>query len=100
MPRPLAFSDPDYVRSILERAGFAGVKIERETPDVIGSTPEEEEYACITGPPAELIDEKKPDDAMRETIRRQMAEAFAAYARSGPTLLPSTVFLVTGQRPL
>jgi SAM-dependent methyltransferase len=99
-PGPLAFSDPGYVRSILERAGFAGVKIERETPDIIGSTPEEEaEYACIMGPPARLIDEKKPDDAVRETIRRQMAEAFAAYARSGPTLLPSTVFLVTARRP-
>jgi len=28
-----------------------------------------------------------------------MAEAFADYARGGPMLLPSTVFLVTAQRP-
>jgi SAM-dependent methyltransferase len=99
MPGPLAFSDPGYVRSILERAGFAAVKIERETPDIIGSTPEEEaEYACSMGPPARLIDEKKPDDALRETIRREMTEAFAAYARNGPMLLPSTVLLVTARR--
>jgi hypothetical protein len=51
------------------------------------------------GPPARLIDEKKPDDAVRETIRREMAEAFAAYASSGPMLLPSTVFLVRARRP-
>ena len=100
MPGPLAFSDPGYVRSILESAGFADVVIHRETPDIIGSTPEEEaEHACIMGPPARLIDEKKPDDTVRETIRREMAEAFATYARNGPMLLPSTVFLVTARRP-
>ena len=100
MPGPLAFSDPGYVRSILESSGFANVVIDRETPDIIGSTPEEEaEHACIMGPPARLIDEKKPDDAVRETIRREMREAFAPHARSGPMLLPSTVFLVTARRP-
>jgi SAM-dependent methyltransferase len=98
-PGPLAFSDRDYVRSILERAGFGDVVIDRETPDIIGFTTEEEaEYACVMGPPARLIDEKKPDQAVRATIRREMAEAFAAYARGGPMLLPSSVFLVTARR--
>jgi SAM-dependent methyltransferase len=98
-PGPLAFSDPDYVRSILENAGFADVGIDRETPDIIGSTPvEEAEHACIMGPPARLIDEKKPNDEVRETIKREMREAFAAHARNGPMLLPSTVFLVTARR--
>jgi SAM-dependent methyltransferase len=99
MPGPLAFSDPGYVRSILDSAGFADVVIDRETPDIIGATPEEEaEHACVMGPPARLIDEKKPDDAVRETIRREIREAFAAYARNGAMLLPSTVFLVTARR--
>jgi len=98
-PGPLAFSDRDYVRSILERAGFADVVIDRKTPDIIGSTPAEEaEYACVMGPPARLIDEKKPDQPVRATIRQEMADAFAAYARGGPMLLPSTVFLVTARR--
>ena len=39
MPGPLAFSDRDYVRSILERAGFADIVIDRETPGIIGSSP-------------------------------------------------------------
>ncbi len=99
-PGPLAFSDRDYVGSILERAGFADVVIDREAPDIIGTTPEEEaEYACVMGPPARLIDEKKPDQAVRATIRQEMTAAFAAYARGGPMLLPSTVFLVTARRP-
>ena len=99
-PGPLAFSDAGYVRSVLEKAGFTNVVIDRETPDIIGSTPDEEaEYACTMGPPARLIDEKKPGEAVRETIRREMVEAFAAYAQGKEMLLPSTVFLVTARRP-
>jgi hypothetical protein len=51
------------------------------------------------GPPARLIDEKKPDDAVRETIRREMTEAFAVYAGVKEMRLPSTVFLVTDAPP-
>jgi SAM-dependent methyltransferase len=99
MPGPLAFSDRDYVRSILETAGFADIEINRETPDIISSTPEEEaEHACIMGPSARLIDEKKPGDAVRATIRREITEAFAAYAGDKEMRLPSTVFLVTARR--
>ena len=98
-PGPLAFSDRDYVRSILERAGLTDIVIDRENPDIIGSSAEEEtEYACTMGPPARLIDEKRPDEAMRATIRREMTEAFAAYAQANGTLLPSTVFVVRARR--
>jgi SAM-dependent methyltransferase len=98
-PGPLAFGDPGYVRSILEKAGFADIDVNRETPDIIGSGPEEEtEYACMMGPPARLIDEKKPDDATLATIRREMTEAFAAYAQANSRLLPSAVFVVTARR--
>jgi len=100
MPGPVAFSDPGYVRSILETAGFADVEINRETPAIIGSAPEEEaEHACIIVPAGRLIDEKGPDDAVREKIRQEMIEAFAAYAGGKQMLLPSTVFIVTAQRP-
>jgi SAM-dependent methyltransferase len=99
-PGPMAFSDPDYVRSFLGTAGFEAIAVHRETPDIIGSSPEEEaEHACIMGPSGRLIDEKKPDDAMRETIRREIVEAFAAFAKGREMLLPSTIFLVTGKRP-
>jgi SAM-dependent methyltransferase len=37
-PGPLAFSDRDYARSILERAGFTNIVVDRETPDIIGSS--------------------------------------------------------------
>jgi SAM-dependent methyltransferase len=99
-PGPMAFSDPDYVRSFLQTAGFADIAIDRETPLIAGSTPDEEaEHACIMGPSGRLIDEKKPDDALRERIRQEMIEAFAAFARGQELRLPSTVFVVTARRP-
>jgi SAM-dependent methyltransferase len=99
-PGPMAFADPDYVRSFLRGAGFAAIEIHRETPGIIASTPREEaEHACIIGPSGRLIDEKKPDAATRERIRRDIEEAFAAAVSGGNTRLPSTVLVVTAQRP-
>jgi hypothetical protein len=87
------------VRSILERAGFTNIVVDRETPDIIGSSPEEEtEYACTMGPAARLIEEKKPAEAMRATIRREMIEPFAVYAQANGTLLPTTVFVASAHR--
>jgi SAM-dependent methyltransferase len=98
-PGPMAFSDPDYVRSFLGAAGFATIEIHRETPLIVGASPEEEaEHAGIMGPPARLIDEKKPSEAVREAIKRDMIAAFTAHAQGGAISLPSTVFLVTARR--
>jgi SAM-dependent methyltransferase len=100
-PGPMAFSDPDYVRSFLGTAGFSAIEIRRETPTILGATPvEEAEHACIMGPSGRLIDEKQPEPPVRETIRREMTEAFAAYAGDEGMPLPSTIFLVTAQRSL
>ena len=99
-PGPMAFSDPDYVRSFLGAAGFEGVEIHREAPGIFASSPEEEaKHACIMGPSGRLIDEKKPDAATVETIRREIEEAFTAHAKDNGKVLPSTVFLVTARRP-
>lgn len=99
-PGPMAFSDPDYVRGFLGAAGFEAVEIHRETPRIFASAPKEEaEHACIMGPSGRLIDEKKPDQATRQQIQREIEEAFAAHARNGAMELPSTVFLVTARRP-
>lgn len=99
-PGPMAFADLDYVRSFLSAAGFDTIEIHRETPDIVASTPQEEaDHACIMGPSGRLIDEKKPNEAIRRTIRREIEEAFATALRDGNTRLPSTVLLVTAQRP-
>lgn len=96
-PGPMAFADQDYVRGFLGQAGFAEVAIAREHPAIAVSDPQEEAaHSLIMGPVARLIDEKQPDAATREAIRREVQEAFAA---NGTTTLPSTVLLVTARRP-
>ena len=85
--------------SILEGAGYEGIEIRRETPDIIAASPSEEaEHACLMGPSGRLIEEKKPRDSIRDLIKREMTEAFAAYAKGGEMVLPSTIFLVTARR--
>lgn len=99
-PGPLAFSDADYVRDILNSAGFEPVGIAREPIDIIGSTPKREALvACMMGPSGALLDEHNADDATRTAIQEEMAEAFASYASNGSMLLPASVFLVSAFRP-
>jgi SAM-dependent methyltransferase len=99
-PSPLAFADPDYIRGVLAPAGFTEVTVERAHPTIIGGSPEEEaRQALMMGPTARLIEEKKPAEATRQTIAREIEAAFAAEASSGPIRLPATIFLVTARRP-
>ena len=87
------------MRTVLEGAGYETVEIRRETPDIIGASPAQEaEHACIMGPSGRLIEEKKPQDTVRELIKREMTEAFTAYATGNEMVLPSTIFLVTARR--
>ena len=99
-PSPLAFADPDYIRGILAAAGLAEITVERAHPTIIGGSPEEEaRQALMMGPTARLIEEKKPSEATREKIAREIEAAFAAEAGAGPMRLPATIFLVTARRP-
>ena len=98
-PSPLAFADPDYIRGVLAAAGFAEITVERAHPTIIGGSPEEEaRQALMMGPTARLIEGKKPTEATRQTIAREIEAAFAGEASSGPILLPATVFLVAARR--
>ena len=100
-PSPLAFADPDYIRGVLAAAGFAEITVERAHPTIIGGSPEEEaRQALMMGPTARLIEEKKPAEATRQTIGREIEAAFAAEASSGPIRLPATVFLVAARRSI
>jgi SAM-dependent methyltransferase len=99
-PGPLAFGDPDYVRQVLAAAGFAAIRVERAHPKIVCGSPEEEaRQALLMGPTARLIEEKKPPEAIRETIAREIEAAFTDGARSGPLHLPATIFLVAAHRP-
>jgi SAM-dependent methyltransferase len=98
-PGPLAFGDPDYIHGVVAAAGFAEIAVERAHPTIIGGSPEEEARQALTmGPTARLIEEKKPAEATRQRIAREIEAAFAAKARSGPIRLAATIFLVAARR--
>jgi SAM-dependent methyltransferase len=100
-PGPLAFGDPEYIRGVLAAAGFAEITIERAHPTIIGGSPEEEaRQALMMGPTARLIEEKKPAEAGRQRIAREIEAAFAAEAAAGPIRLPATIFLAAARRPV
>jgi SAM-dependent methyltransferase len=101
-PGPMAFADLDYIRGILDNAGFTEITVDRAHPTITGGTPAEEaRQALAMGPTARLIDEKNPDEATRENLARDLEAAFAAAAEagSGEIRLPGTIFLVSARRP-
>lgn len=99
-PGPMAYAEPDYVRGFLTGAGFADIEIRRESPTIHGSSPDEEaQHALIMGPSGRLIDEKHPDEATRQAIRKEIEAAYAARLRDGRIELPASVFVVTARRP-
>jgi ubiquinone/menaquinone biosynthesis C-methylase UbiE len=99
-PGPMAFADPEYIHEFLGKAGFTDIAVHREHPQIaMASAAEEAAHACIMGPSARLIDEKKPDAALREAIRHDIEVAFASRLRDGSSALSSTVLLVTAHRP-
>jgi SAM-dependent methyltransferase len=99
-PGPLAFGDPDYIHRVLAAAGFVEVNIDRAHPMIVCGSPEEEaRQALMMGPTARLIEEKKPTEAIRQTIAQEIQAAFAA-AGSGPLRLPATIFVVAARWPV
>ena len=100
-PGPLAFSDPDYFRQILQSAGFAEIAITPTRFQVIGTSPKDEaELAAQIGPPFRLLEEKQADDATRRTLVGEFEVAFAARAApTGEMWLPGTVLLAKAKRP-
>jgi SAM-dependent methyltransferase len=99
-PGPLAFGDPDYIHQVLAAAGFVEVNVDRAHPTIVCGSPEEEaRQALMMGPTARLIEEKKPTEAIRQTIAQEIEAAFAA-AGSGPLRLPATIFVVAARRPV
>jgi len=98
-PGPLAFGNPDYIRHVLATAGFAEITVERAHPTIIGGSPEEEaRQALMMGPTARLLEERKPSEATRQAIAREIEAAFVAEASSGPIRLPATIFLAAARR--
>jgi SAM-dependent methyltransferase len=98
-PGPLAFDDADYVRNLLESAGWQGVEVHAEPVLLHGASLDDEaRVACFMGPAGALLDEKKANAATRDATRKAVREALPGLATLLPDAsvhLPATIHLVT-----
>jgi trans-aconitate methyltransferase len=104
-PGPMALRDPEYVRQVLNGAGFTEIAIEPTRFHVTGkSAASEAEHAGALGPSGRLLDEKEADAATRRAVVKETEAAFAAqFGAKGDTggeiRLPGTFFLLRARRP-
>ncbi len=98
-PGPMAFSDPAYLRGVLEAAGFHEPRIATESVSLVGTTPDAEAaLACVMGPTARLLEERTAPEPVREALRREIAEALLPFASQAEMLLPASVHLVSAEQ--
>jgi SAM-dependent methyltransferase len=98
-PGPLAFSDADYVKTILTDAGYSEIAITPVQVPIIGeSLAEETRIAGLLGPSGALLDEKQPDAAARLQILESVRQALAVFQTDMGMSSPATVFVVTARR--
>jgi SAM-dependent methyltransferase len=98
-PGPHAFGDRDYLRGILEAAGFAAISIEPRKFHVRGGSPAAmAEHVGLFGAVQRLMEEKEADAATREAIIGETESAFAAYVTRDGVCLPATFLLVSARR--
>jgi SAM-dependent methyltransferase len=98
-PGPMAFRDPDYLRGILAKAGFADIEIAPQGFKIIGDTARSEaEHATMFGPAWRLLEEKNAPEAARQAITAETAAAFAPYMTADGLRLPGTILIAKATR--
>jgi SAM-dependent methyltransferase len=99
-PGPHVFGDRDYLRGMLDAAGFGAIAIEARHFDVRGDTAAAmAEHATQSGLVQRLIDEKQAGETARLAIVGDIETAFSRYATSEGVRLPATFLLVSARRP-
>lgn len=100
-PGPLAFSDTDYVISILEQSGWGHINIKQQKIDLIGTSLEREaQMACTLGPSAALLEEKHADEKILKEAERIFLKSLPDYVEimpDGRVRVPATINIVTAK---
>jgi SAM-dependent methyltransferase len=98
-PGPMAFRDPDYLRGILAKAGFAEIAVMPRGFHVRGATAANEaEHAALFGPAWRLMEEKSAPETARQAIIAETEAAFAPYLTPEGLRLPGTVLIAKAAR--
>jgi SAM-dependent methyltransferase len=97
-PGPFAFADPDRVRGILARAGFAAVELEKidETLTIAGEAGLETaaEFLVQMGPTGRVLREVN-DAALLARVTEAVRESLRPYATERGVRMPSAAWVVT-----
>jgi SAM-dependent methyltransferase len=101
-PGPFAFADPDYLRGILQRAGFTAIELEplRLTLALGGGVGLDEtvEFVLVIGPVSSLIRDAN-DPAATPRIAAGLREALAPYVTAEGVRMESACWIATASRP-
>ena len=96
-PGPLAFADPDRVRSILGGAGFADVAVEPHSTRLhLGDRSAALDFLTQVGPGSRALGEAPP--AARPLLRRALDDALAAHEGADGVGLGGAIWLVSARR--
>jgi SAM-dependent methyltransferase len=99
-PGPMAFADPDRVRTILARAGFGDVALESvEGPLRFGGKNVDEalELAFSVGPLGAAIREAKPTPAQQARVLAAVREVLEGFVTPNGVEAASAVWIVTAR---
>ncbi|HEY1797219.1 MAG TPA: class I SAM-dependent methyltransferase [Stellaceae bacterium] len=98
-PGPMAFRDPNRFRDILEKAGFAGISVEKRQFHIAGRTAlVEAEHSSGAGPAWRLMEEMQAPDDVRRAIVTETAAAFSPYVTRAGIRLPGNILLAQAKR--
>src|SRR5262245_55186525 len=97
-PGPFSFADPERVRRILTRAGFAAIAIEeRREPLTVGGATTLDEAAQFlvegVGPTSAAL--RDADPAVRSRVRDAVRAALEQFATPAGVQMPSAAWIVT-----
>lgn len=96
-PGPFAFADPDRVRGILAKAGFADVEIRGHDRKVGGNDLETTVALSLRVGPLGALLREQPQ--LKDTVVAAIREALAPHAGPDGVFLPSATWIVTARRP-
>ncbi len=99
-PGPFAFDDQEYLRGILEQAGFGSPQFQTWQGQQFvagpGASPQEAaDFALRAMHFGELLQKENP--GALETARAQLAELFAKHKTAGGVAMSSTAYLVSAR---
>jgi RNA recognition motif-containing protein len=101
-PGPMAFSETDYVKEILTRAGLTYVRADQVSLELVnsGGLNQAAELASNLGPAARIHKEKNGTAEDLDKIRTAVTEKFRQYESDSGVTVPATINYFTAVRSL